>query len=146
VLSHGLESKYLEATRQPLRDVAILILETGVRPGEAANLQWTDVYLQPAIRAKFGYIAIRSGKSRNAKRNLSLTARVAEMLNARKAKTESDWVFPGDSSDAPILVTSFDHQHKEVRDTLKLSGEFVVHSLRHRDVGGIRMSSGEQGF
>jgi hypothetical protein len=29
------------------------------------------------------------------------------------------------------LGTSIDHQHDEVRDTLKLSNEFVVHSLRH---------------
>jgi integrase len=103
VLSHRLEPKYLEACPQPLRDVAILMLETGVRPGEAVNLPWTDVYLQPAVRAKFGYIAIRGGKSRYAKRNLSLTSRAAEMLKAPKASTKSPWVFPGDSPDAPIL-------------------------------------------
>jgi integrase len=114
-----------------LKDVGILILESGVRPGEAANLQWADVYLQPAVRAKFGYIAIRKGKSKNSKRNLSLTARPAEMLKARKATAKSVWVFPGDSPEAPILVTSLDHQHEGVRDTLKLSKEFVVHSLRH---------------
>jgi integrase len=132
VLSHRLEPKYLEACPQPLRDVAILILETGVRPGEAANLPWADVYLQPAVRAKFGYIAIRGGKSKNAKRNLSLTPRAAEMLKARRASTKSTWVFPGDSPGAPILGTSLDHQHEEVRDdTLKWSKEFVVHSLRH---------------
>jgi len=102
-----------------------------VRPGEAVDLPWTDVYLQPAVRAKFGYIAIRGGKSRNAKRNLSLTACAAEMLKARKAATKSPWVFPGDSPEAAVLVTSIDHQHADVRDTLKLSEEFVVHSLRH---------------
>ena len=108
-----------------------MILETGVRPGEAVNLQWKDVYLQRAVRAKFGYIAIRSGKSRNAKRNLSLTVRAAEMLKNRKALVKSAWVFPGDSEAASILGTSIDHQHDDVHDTLKLSKEFVVHSLRH---------------
>jgi integrase len=131
VVSHKLEPIYLNAAPQPLKDVAILILETGVRPGEAANLQWSDVYLQPAVHAELGYIAIRKGKSRNAKRNLSLTARAAEMLTARKAAVKSPWVFPGDSADAPILGTSLDHQHNDVRDNLKLSKEFVVHSLRH---------------
>ncbi|MGA3239475.1 MAG: hypothetical protein ABSG03_24630 [Bryobacteraceae bacterium] len=107
VLSHRLEPKYLEAAPQPLKDVAILILEAGVRAGEGANLQWADVYLQPAVRAKFGYIRIRGGKSRNAKRNLSLTAKAAEMLKHRKATGNSGpWVFPGDKPDAPILVTS----------------------------------------
>jgi integrase len=131
VLSHALEPKYLDAAPQPLKDVAILILETAVRPGEAVHLRWTDVYLRPAVHAKFGYIAIRGGKSKNAKRNLSLTARAVAMLKARKASTESAWVFPGDSPQDAILVTSLDHQHDEVRDTLKLSKEFVVHSLRH---------------
>ena len=132
VLSHKLEPTYLAAAPQPLQDVAILILETGVRPGEAANLPWTDVYLQPAMRAKFGYIRIRKGKSRNAKRNLSLSARAAAMLKARKAERgKSLWVFPGDAPDAPILGTSLDHQHDDVRNALKLSEDFVVHSLRH---------------
>jgi integrase len=131
VLSHGLEPQYLEAAPQPLRDIAMLMLETGVRPGEAVNLRWSDVYLLPAVHAELGYIAIRDGKSPNAKRNLSLTERAAEMLKQRKAATKSDWVFPGDSPDAAILGISIDHQHDGVRDTLKLSKEFVVHSLRH---------------
>jgi len=131
VLSHKLQPKYLEAVPQPLKDVAILILESGVRPGEAASLQWADVYLQPAVRAKFGYIAIRKGKSLKAKRNLSLTARAAEMLKARKGAAKSTWVFPGDSPGAPILGTSLDHQHETVRTDLKLPQDFVIHSLRH---------------
>jgi integrase len=75
VLNHDAEPDYLEKAPEPLKDVAILILESGIRPGEAVNLRWSDVYLQPAVRAKFGYIVIRGGKSRNAKRNVSLTRR-----------------------------------------------------------------------
>jgi integrase len=131
VLSHTLQPKYLAAAPQPLQDVALLILESGIRPGEAANLPWADVYLQPAVRAKFGYIAIRHGKSKNAKRNLSLTVRASEMLKARKAAAESAWVFPGDSPDAAILGTSLDHQHDDVRKAIKLPADFVIHSLRH---------------
>ena len=131
VLSHRQEPIYLNATPQPLRDLAILILETGIRPGEAASLRWADVYLQPAVHAQLGYIAIRGGKSKNAKRNLSLSARAAEMLKARKRGAKSEWVFPGDSLDAPILVSSLDHNHDDVRAVLKWSQDFVIHSLRH---------------
>ena len=53
------------------------------------------------------------------------------MLKARKAAGKSAWVFPGDSQDAPILGTSLDHQHDGVRTDLKLSQDFVIHSLRH---------------
>ncbi len=40
VLSHRLEPVYLEVAPQPLKDVAILVLEMGVRPGEAIALRW----------------------------------------------------------------------------------------------------------
>jgi integrase len=73
VLNHVLEPKYLEAAPQPLKDIAVLMLEAGLRPGEAVNLRWQHVSLQPAADAGFGYIAVRDGKSKNAKRNLSLT-------------------------------------------------------------------------
>jgi integrase len=109
----------------------LLILETGARPGEAAELRWTEVHLQPAIRAKFGDIRILKGKTKNAKRNLSLSARAGGMLKARKLVTKSAWVFPGDTPDAPILVTSLDHQHEKVRAFLQQPEDFVVHSLRH---------------
>ncbi len=131
VLADELEAKYLEAAVQPLKDAALLMLDTGARVGEASQLRWADVALKPAIGAKNGYIRIRKGKSKNAKRTLSLTPRVAEMLKARKAASKSDWVFPGDSPGAPILVTSLDHQHEDAREILNLSGEFVIHSLRH---------------
>jgi hypothetical protein len=75
------------------------------------SLQWSDVHLQAAIHAKFGYVCIRAGKSKNAKRNLSLTARAAEMLRNRKSGASSAWIFPGDSPEAPILGTSLDHHH-----------------------------------
>jgi len=43
----------------------------------------------------------------------------------------------GDSPDAPIRGTSLDHQHYDVRDNLKLSKDFVVHSLRHSMLTGL---------
>jgi|SRR5579862_455753 len=53
------------------------------------------------------------------------------MLKDRKAGAKSAWVFPGDAPGAAILGASLDHQHATVRETLKLSLDFVVHSLRH---------------
>jgi integrase len=53
VLSHKVQPIWLEAAPQPLKDVVIL-LESGLRPGEAANLRWSDLRLLPAVHAKFG--------------------------------------------------------------------------------------------
>jgi integrase len=84
-----------------------------------------------AVHAELGYIAIRKGKSPKAKRDLSLPARAAGMLKARKDAVKSPWVFPGESPDSPLLTTSLGHQHDDVRTALKLPHHFVVHSLRH---------------
>ncbi len=131
VLSHAAEHLYLELAPQPLRDVAILILDTGLRVGEAVILRWRDVRLEPVNGAKFGYLRVVEGKSKYARRNLSFTSRVRAMLAARRRESQSSWVFPGASPDKPILVTSLDHRNAEVRKLLKMSDEFVIHSLRH---------------
>jgi integrase len=96
VLSYQQEQLYLHMAPQPLKDVAMLMLDTGMRPGEACALQWQHVRLEPAEGSKSGYVHVSGGKSKNAKRNLSLTARVAEMLAARrKLGHGAAYVFPG---------------------------------------------------
>src|SRR5262249_55962444 len=47
VLSHAHETAYLAAAPQPLQDVALLILDTGLRVGEALKLKWSDVHIAP---------------------------------------------------------------------------------------------------
>jgi integrase len=112
-------------------DVAVLLLDTGLRVGEALQLQWGDVHLEPAPGSKSGYIQIRDGKSRYAKRNLSLTSRVSAILKRRKEEAKStSWVFPGKLG-KPFVGTSLNHQHQRARAALKLPPDFVIHSLRH---------------
>jgi integrase len=130
VLSHNVERDYFDFAPQPLKDVALLMIDTGLRVGEAVNLEWTDVSLEPVGGAKYGYLCVRKGKSKNAKRNVSLTARVREMLIARHSANDSQWVFPGDM-EGPFLATSLNHQHIKIRRLLGLSEDFVIHSLRH---------------
>jgi integrase len=112
------EPIYLNAAPQPLQDIALLILGTGLRIGEAVNLRWCDVRLKPAHEAKFGYLRIPGGKTRYAQRNLSLTKKVSEMLQRRAAEHKSELVFPNHSGsvyDVPYL----DHVHQKVREGLK---------------------------
>ena len=130
VLSHDAEKDYLDFAPQPLKDVALLILDTGLRVGEAVNLEWSDIILKPANGAKYGYLIVRKGKSKNAKRNISLTARVNEMLIARYSVRTGEWIFPGCTA-GPFLATSLNHQHTKLRKALGLPKDFVIHSLRH---------------
>jgi len=87
VMSHAQERNYLEFVPQPLKDAALLMLDTGLRVGELGSLEWQDVHLQPVGDAKFGFIHVRKGKSKNAKRNVSLSPRVRVMLDSRKASS-----------------------------------------------------------
>jgi integrase len=130
VLNHAQELAYLEAAPQPLKDIALLIVDTGLRVGEALALQWRDVHLD-AEGSRFGFVHVREGKSREAKRNVSLTPRVLGMLKARVELSEgSPYVFAGQTG-KPMLTSSLDHAHRRLRASLNLPRGFVLHSLRH---------------
>ena len=131
VLSHATEAEYLDACPHPLKDVATLLLETGLRVGEALALKWPDVHIEPLNGARFGYLHIRDGKSKYARRNLSLTGRVRDLLNSRRMKAKCAWVFTNEGGDRPLSIFTLEDQHSKVRKVLKRSGEFVIHSLRH---------------
>jgi integrase len=129
VLSAEQELKYLEAAPQPLKDIALLILETGLRVGEALALKWVDIRLEPTNGTRFGFLQIRDGKSRNAVRTVSLTERATEMLRGR-AEGNREWVFTARSG-YPYVGTSIAHIHAKVREEIELADDFVIHSLRH---------------
>jgi len=138
VLHRALEPVYLAACREPLHDAALLMLNTGLRVGEALNLSWEDVYLEPVGAASLGHVSIRKGKTKNAIRSVPLTDAATDMLAARKKTSASQWVFPGDytrvgepDKDGPFLNSSLAHQHVEVREMVKLPEDFTLHCLRH---------------
>lgn len=130
VFTRQQEKVYLGAARQPLRDVAVLLVETGLRVGEALVLKWTDIELDAANGKKLGYLYVREGKSKNARRHVSLTGRAQSMLVNRSLLSKSEYVFANESG-KPYLVTSLDHLHNKVRSALQLPNDCVIHSLRH---------------
>ena len=120
VLSCDLERFYLANTPQPLRDVAVVLLDTGMRLGEVLALEWRDVYPKPANGAKFGYLHVRTGKSRNARRNLCITSRVRKVLESRLEQTTGRWVFCRADGKKPISVFTLEDQHSRLRKERKL--------------------------
>src|SRR5271166_3278028 len=130
VLSRHIEEAYLAACAQPLADIALLVLEAGLRIGEALSLPWTDVVLDPLAGSRFGYIRIRDGKSKNARRILPLTDKAVQMLRNRQQLASGELVF-ANRDGRRYLVTSINHLHQKARAAVGLGRDFVIHSLRH---------------
>jgi integrase len=131
VLARAQERLYLETVPQPLRDVAVLMLETGLRVGEVCGLEWRDVTLEPVNRARFGFLHVRDGKSRNARRTVPLTERASKMLAARRDAAQSLWVFGSEGHKGPLSRSTVSHQHIVRRRLLEMAEGFVIHGLRH---------------
>jgi len=129
VLSYGDETVYLNFAPQPLKDIATLVLDTGLRIGEALKLESKNVHLGTDGRL-WGYVQVREGKSRNARRAVPLTQRTHQILTDRLAATDRPFVFANEEGKVPH-VSSLDHLHAKIRKACKLSSEFVLHSLRH---------------
>jgi integrase len=124
------EQAYFAIAPQPLQDVALLLLDTGLRLGEALSLEWPQVRLEPAKNAKFGYLTVLSAKAKSGKsRNVPLSERVVNMLR-QHGPTQSGYVFQREDGSS-LSATVLDQQHARMRKLLRLPADFVLHSLRH---------------
>ena len=113
-----------------LRDVAAVLIDTGLRIRECLTLEWSDVRLEPAEGAQHGYLTVRRKNSKNSKtRNVPLTARVVEVLQ-RRNPTKHGLVFLRPDGQ-PLYQTWLNQQHAALRTLLKLPADFVLHSFRH---------------
>jgi integrase len=134
VLSHTQEPAYLAVCPAPLADVAILLLDTGLRLGEAVSLEWPEVKTEPAQGAKFGYLTVLSGKAKNRKsRNVPLSERAVAMLR-KWQPAEHEHVFHREDG-SPLTESHLDQQHARVPRTnemaRRLRATFITSHLRY---------------
>jgi len=120
VLSFEEERLYLAACPQPLHDIAVMMIETGMRPEELYRLRRENINLED------GYVFNPHGKTKAARRKLSLTRRAADVL---KGRSDSDYVFPLDG-DPSKPMGKINNAHNAA---LKRSGlpHFRLYDLRH---------------
>lgn len=69
VVSLTEEKIYLNECSQPLKDVATIMIETGMRPSEVFQLNWKDINLER------GFVFIQQGKTKAARRKIPLSDR-----------------------------------------------------------------------
>lgn len=120
VVSIEEERIYLAACPQPLHDIAVLMIETGMRPEELYRLRCENVNLEA------GYVFNPYGKTKAARRKLSLTRRAADVLRGR---LEGEYVFPFDGDPARPMPKASDI-HAKVIEQSGLS-HFRLYDLRH---------------
>lgn len=130
VLSREQEAQYLAHAVQPLRDIAALCLDCGLRLGEALSLTVNCAQLSPMPGAPHGCLHVARSKRDSSRRYIPLTARAAELIAARLATHPEAYLFES-APGAPYLVTSVDHMHARTRTLAKLPDEFVLHGCRH---------------
>jgi len=126
VVTFAEEARYLAAASGTLRQVAVLAADTGLRPNsELFRLEWRHVHLdgQPP------YIHVAEGKSREAVRNVPLTARARSVLNLRRGASQgSPYVFAGPGRSGHL--TSVQHAHERTLGRARLKA-FEFYCWRH---------------
>ncbi len=83
MLSYDEETKYLAAASGMLRDVATIMLETGMRPEGVYRILPANVHLSKNI------LLNSFGKTKAAKRRIELTVRAKSILERRISLTDS---------------------------------------------------------
>jgi integrase len=106
-----------------LRDVAMILIDCGLRPEECFRLTWLD-----SIRD--GAIEIHGGKGRGSRRRIPASQRVLVVLEMRRVGATSEWVFPANTRSGHIEASTLKKQHAAA---LKASGvaPFVLYTFRH---------------
>jgi integrase len=124
IVSHEEQQRYLSAASPLVHDVALLMVETGMRPEEVFRLRAEDLILPQR------YLKVIKGKTRFARRNLPLTQSAIEVVKGRLAKAKGPYLFPHRSdSNRPLNNVARGH-HNAVREVGIKSG-FRLYDFRH---------------
>jgi integrase len=110
VLSYEEEKKYLSVAAPTLYDIATLMLQTGMRPEEVYRIQPQNVHL------KSGYLFNPFGKTKAAKRRITLTTSARSVLQRRMVGCGA-YLFPCET-DVKRPVPKVNNAHdRAIRDS-----------------------------
>lgn len=123
VISDDEERRYLLACSQPLKDVAIIMLESGMRCGEVYRIKRSEVFLDK------GYLKVTKGKTKAAIRQVHLTERAMNVLRYRLNKFKGENLFPQNDEDFRLATQTIDKMH--IRTTTRLTMNFRLYDCRH---------------
>ncbi len=124
VVSFEEEIAYLAAASQPLKDIAQIILDTGLRPEEVFRIRVEN--LDFGARTIFNPF----GKTKAARRKVTMSANVYDLLKRRAKEVKSPFVFPSKGNgDWPI--GSVRKAHDAAVERAGIMDHFRLYDLRH---------------
>jgi integrase len=109
------EKRLLAACKRPLRDVLIIMLDSGLRNGEVIRMRWESINWEGAFYFNPG------GKTRKARRPVPLSERVIALLKTIQLEQlgrREGWVFPSKKSRAGHIGLS-GLEHARFRDVAR---------------------------
>jgi len=125
ILTFEEEFKYLALASEPLKSVAIIMLGQGMRPDEVFRMTYENLNFTNRT------ILIVRGKTRNAKRTLSMCREVFDLLKKRRENNPNQyWVFPSSRKPGQHLG-SVRKAHDRVCEDMGMRGVMDLYNLRH---------------
>jgi integrase len=123
VIGPQVEAKLLAAAKQPLRDVIVIMQDTGMRPQDVFRLRWEHVNWQKRT------LFVPHGKTKNSRRYVPMSSRVMDAFSLR-TKGSPEWVFPSLRSKTGHLTTVA-NQWRKARQTTGLDPAVKLYCCRH---------------
>ena len=112
---------------EPFRTVLLIMLDSGLRPGEIFRMRWENIHWDK------GLIFNPRGKSRKSRRYVPLTERVKAALVARKGDVTEGWVFPSKRARTGYITDrEVSKQWLEAKRLAGIPGSVVLYCARHR--------------
>jgi integrase len=105
-----------------LQDVAVILLDCGLRPEECYRLRWEHF--------RGDTIYVPHGKTVNARREIPLSERAREVLEKRRRENESPFVFSAHTASGHIEQSTLKRQHEKACRVGKIA-VFVPYTFRH---------------
>ena len=123
-LDEEAERKLLVFSGQPLRDVIILMRDTGMR-NRKELFRMRIEHLDWNTRTIF----VPDSKTPTGRRHIPMSGRVLDLLMVRCGDRREGWVFPAKSASGHL--TTVDKQFREARRAAGLPENLVLYSARH---------------
>ena len=118
------EAKLLAVAKQPMKDVLIVIQDTGMRPDEVFRIRIENIDWSRRL------IFNPSGKTKAARRHVPISERMLDLLMIRCSEKREGWLFPSRRAKGGHLTTVA-KQFRDARSKAGLPKSLVLYCARH---------------